>query len=83
MQELEGQSKRIQQVYTETTVDVAQPLEAITIYNRLIELMNLAQNSSYDAQQTTKAAENILKTTVILKLTLFNLHYCLERGSQN
>lgn len=64
VEELEEQSKRIQKIYNETTVDVAKPLEAITIYNRLTDLMNLAQNRSFDAQQTTKAASNMLETTV-------------------
>jgi hypothetical protein len=68
---LEEQARRIQKIYNETTGDVAKPLEAINIYNRLIELMNLAQNRSYDAQQTTKAASNMLETMVRQKKQFF------------
>lgn len=66
MQELEKQARQFQQIYDETTQGIAQPLEAITIYNKLIDLVNSAQNHSSNAQQTAEAASNSLKSTVSL-----------------
>lgn len=64
LNELEEQARQFQQIYDRTTQGIAQPLEAITIYNRLIDLVNSAQNHSSGAQQTAEAALNSLKSTV-------------------
>lgn len=62
--ELEEQSRKIQHIYNETTKMISQPLEAITIYNKLIGLVSSARNHSSNAQQTAEAARNVLDSTV-------------------
>ena len=60
---LSDQAHRITQVYNTTIVDVARPLEAITVYKTLSEMLADAQNASSSAVATVADAASVVGGT--------------------